>query len=275
MERRVFLRQGIITALGTVVGLGSLKAKEQNEQTNVSELIKAGTEALSKRKYLRSPYLVSVLFYSENYFNKLKTKAEQNKLEPNETVLLSLYEEVKNSTSNPRLDYARYLQAGWEELTGEMAQERHEEMYRILDIDYNYGSHEQFAHSDALDIYAPISSPVKSPVSGIVVMADQLWDPADPLSTVSQFGGNSVIIYDPATHKQYRLCHFDQVTVTKGQLIKGGDQIGTVGLTGTNANKLGPKDAHIHIEVHQLSQNNTEMIPLKRNEIKRVLEQAQ
>jgi murein DD-endopeptidase MepM/ murein hydrolase activator NlpD len=86
--------------------------------------------------------------------------------------------------------------------------------------------------------------------SGVVVLAQEGWDPEQPLATVSQRGGNEVIIFNPETNRFYRYCHLDMVFVQTRDIIPAGVALGTVGHSGKNASRKG-HGQHLHLEINQ------------------------
>ncbi len=106
-------------------------------------------------------------------------------------------------------------------------------------------------HEFAVDLFTREGTPVLSATRGVVVVADAHWNPADPFSTTSQKGGNSVILFDPDGQRFLRYAHLDQVFVAAGDDVRTGEKIGTVGHSGLNASR--PKHGrHLHLEVNEL-----------------------
>jgi murein DD-endopeptidase MepM/ murein hydrolase activator NlpD len=119
-------------------------------------------------------------------------------------------------------------------------------------------------HEFAVDLFTNEGTRVLSFTRGVVVLADRDWDPAQPFSTTSQKGGNSVIIFDPDAERFLRYAHLDQVFVKSGDTMHAGDRLGTVGHTGLNAS-LPRHGRHVHWEVNQFEQGRTR--PLKAAEL--------
>ncbi|MEO8660349.1 MAG: peptidoglycan DD-metalloendopeptidase family protein, partial [Bryobacteraceae bacterium] len=86
--------------------------------------------------------------------------------------------------------------------------------------------------------------------AGVVIVAESGWTEADPFSTSSRLGGNSVIVVNPVIHRMYRYCHLESVLVSAGELLRSGQTIGTVGHSGINASR--PRHGgHLHFEVNE------------------------
>jgi murein DD-endopeptidase MepM/ murein hydrolase activator NlpD len=119
-------------------------------------------------------------------------------------------------------------------------------------------------HEFAVDLFTHEGTAVLSFTRGVVVLADRDWAPAEPFSTTSQKGGNSVIVFDPDAERFLRYAHLDQVSVKAGDTIHAGDRLGTVGHTGLNAS-LPRHGRHVHWEVNQFEQGRTR--PLKAAEL--------
>ncbi|MCL6476987.1 MAG: M23 family metallopeptidase [Peptococcaceae bacterium] len=90
---------------------------------------------------------------------------------------------------------------------------------------------------DGIDIPAPTGTPVVSVSAGVVTLAGTNGD-----------YGNCIIVRD-AVH-EYLYGHVSTISVTTGQAVSPGIQIGTVGNTGTST---GP---HLHFGIFDLNSNN-------------------
>lgn len=86
---------------------------------------------------------------------------------------------------------------------------------------------------DAIDIMAPIGTPVLAAVAGRV---EKLF--------LSRDGGNTIYLRSPDKRVIYYYAHLDSYApnLTEGQGVSAGQMIGTVGVSG-NANPAGP---HLH-----------------------------
>ncbi len=96
------------------------------------------------------------------------------------------------------------------------------------------------APHSGLDIKAPQGQPVKAPAAGVVVLTGDFF-----------FSGNAVFI----AHGEgvvSLLCHLSKISVKEGQVLKAGDRVGEVGMTGR---ATGP---HLH---WSLSLNNARVDP--------------
>ena len=91
-------------------------------------------------------------------------------------------------------------------------------------------------HHDAIDIPAPLGTPVIAAAPGIV---EKLF--------TSDEGGKTVYIRSPDRTRIYYYAHLQAYArdLSEGQVIGAGDELGTVGSTG-NANGNAP---HLHFEV--------------------------
>jgi murein DD-endopeptidase MepM/ murein hydrolase activator NlpD len=119
-------------------------------------------------------------------------------------------------------------------------------------------------HPHAVDLFAPEGSAVRSASPGVVLLAESGWTEADPFSTSSHAGGNSVIVFDFAANRFYRYCHLQSVRVIAGAAVEAGYVIGAVGHTGLNASR-GGHGRHLHFEVNEY--NGETIRPLTYKEI--------
>ncbi|WP_420936097.1 M23 family metallopeptidase [Alteromonas sp. A081] len=71
-----------------------------------------------------------------------------------------------------------------------------------------------------VDVGGPIGTPVFAPVDGVVTMADDLY-----------YSGNTLIL-DHGMRVFSTFLHLDTMTVNVGDVVKKGEQIGTIGKTG-------------------------------------------
>lgn len=86
-----------------------------------------------------------------------------------------------------------------------------------------------------VDIFSPRGTPVLAASDGVVTRA-----------TTTEVGGNVVWVRDAKRNLRLYYAHLDSHTVTSGQRVKVGDQLGTVGNTG-NAITTPP---HLHFGVY-------------------------
>ncbi len=98
---------------------------------------------------------------------------------------------------------------------------------------------------------------VRSMTSGIVVAASDDWSGGDRPSLyvsggLSPKAGNGAIVYDPAHKRYYAYFHLSDVTVSAGQFVAAGQELGRGGNTGVNARKPG-HGGHLHLEIHDAS----------------------
>jgi peptidoglycan LD-endopeptidase LytH len=87
-----------------------------------------------------------------------------------------------------------------------------------------------------IDIAAPIGTPVLAPVAGIV---DRVAN--------GGAGGRVVWLREAGAHRLYYFAHLDAVHVARGQRVRAGEPLGTVGTTGNAAGTV----PHLHFAVHE------------------------
>jgi murein DD-endopeptidase MepM/ murein hydrolase activator NlpD len=109
-------------------------------------------------------------------------------------------------------------------------------------------------HPHAVDLFTPEGSPVLAASAGVVLLAENHWNEADPFSTSSHAGGNTIIIFDPASNRFYRYCHLESVEVIPGEVVEPGARLGLVGHSGLNASRDG-HGRHLHFEINEYDGN--------------------
>jgi murein DD-endopeptidase MepM/ murein hydrolase activator NlpD len=91
----------------------------------------------------------------------------------------------------------------------------------------------RWAHNHTgLDFAAPIGTPIRSVMKGVVIFAD--WAGA--------YGRQVQVRHEDGTVTWYN--HMSKFSVSVGETVYAGDQVGAIGMTG---NTTGP---HLHFEVH-------------------------
>ncbi len=94
---------------------------------------------------------------------------------------------------------------------------------------------------EGVDIFAPRGTPILAPTDGYVRTAG-----------VRGIGGNVVWLYDSKRSQSLYFAHLNEILVEKGDQIKLGDTLGTVGNTG-NARTTPP---HLHFGIYQNGATN-------------------
>ncbi|MFZ3011609.1 MAG: peptidoglycan DD-metalloendopeptidase family protein [Minisyncoccia bacterium] len=93
---------------------------------------------------------------------------------------------------------------------------------------------------NAVDLAAPIGTPIRAAASGTVLLARMGWNGAY---------GNMVIIQHPNGTKTL-YSHLSKIASTTGQSVSQGDTIGYVGNSGRVRAAKGGNGAHLHFEVY-------------------------
>ncbi len=94
---------------------------------------------------------------------------------------------------------------------------------------------------EGVDIFAPRGTPIVAPTDGYIRTAG-----------VRGIGGNVVWLYDSKRSQSLYFAHLNEILVKKGDRIKAGDTLGTVGNTG-NARTTPP---HLHFGIYQNGATN-------------------
>ena len=127
--------------------------------------------------------------------------------------------------------------------------------YNVKDYDFFEGNahkghpgHDIFirdSNQDGLDDRTEKPVEVVAAASGVVVSINFNWETSSPIR-----GGNYIWIYEPAKRRYYYYAHLSEIFVKVGQIVSGGERLGTVGRTGVKSHsKRSP--THLHFTVHQ------------------------
>ena len=233
---------------------------EKNKEINleIPEHKKISIHAETPINYLKSKYIATTLYYSENFLkNKIPERAKNGDREA------QIIHKIKNELDKKPKIIQKYIQA----LTSKSLENKNfadfKTTYKPLRvIDPGRG----VSHKDALDLFIQEGSTVRSMTSGLVVVVERNWKKGEPLSSSSDRGGNFVIIFNPKTKEFFRYVHLQRVNpnLEAGKIVMGGENIGTVGSTGKNASKPGHGN-HLHLEINQF--DGEKMIYKNRNYI--------
>ena len=265
IDRREFLRNTALSLGGMALGVDKLSFLNEGNELDPAEkekFIKERVERIAtilrEKKYdqvVTDPYLVSIFYYSDTFVNKMKSKEYGNSVTGD--ILKNIYPDLTLEFKKGYIEYLENLayEQGFYYLDAN-------EVAPLADmrVPTEVGSN----HIDAIDVFVPEEGvEFFSMVDGVVVLAEDGWDSKNELSTSSNRGGNTVIIYNPISRQFYRFAHFESVEddIVPGTFINKNTKLGKVGHTGMNASRPG-HGKHIHIEIHPLSEQtigNTEM----------------
>ena len=229
-------------------------------ETIVQARITAALIALAGRPedWLDEPFIVAAVYYRDEFLDRYAGDESARR------VVCAIRQQM---TTADRLRFLRAMAALYRDAEPEAAPAT-----LVPPVREGLSSRRRRStHRDAVDLFAPEGTPVVAAAPGVVLQAEDGWDPADPLSTSSPRGGNSVIVYEPERQRLYRYCHLDQVRVAPGMVIAAGETIGTVGHTGANAARPG-HGRHLHFEINQLEGETVRTVSA--DELRRMLKQA-
>ena len=205
-----------------------------------------------------SPFLVSALYYSPKAIAAMRdAKAGPAR------IVAAIYPRI---TKDFRDKYVSWLDAAVREARPEKAAE---DLASPL-ATFSYVSMMNRAHRDAIDLVTPEGTPVMSMSPGMVVLAENGWQATNDLSTSSEMGGNTVIVYDSNTHTFFRYAHLRQSTATPGAAVSTGDPIGIVGHSGKRALRTG-HGKHLHLEMNRWDAETGAMISVGAQDLKAIL----
>lgn len=234
---------------------------ESDARDTERTIISKSREIIEKENpnnYLEYPYIASTCFYSNAYLENLGN-TPASKLRPNEIIILGI---SKFLTPQKKIMFAKTLN----ELLRPITQKS---ILRQPLNDYQLGQGEN--HHDALDIFTHEGNTVYSISDGIPILSEASWTSSDPMSTTTDNGGNTVIIFCPG-NLMIRYAHLKNVSTKAGNVVKAGEAIGTVGNTGRQASMPGHGN-HLHLEINQISTNG-EVTALNFKQITNFLKQT-
>jgi hypothetical protein len=126
-------------------------------------------------------------------------------------------------------------------------------------------------HPSAIDLFAEEGTTVVSATPGIVVLAENGWEPQAWFSTSSVRGGNCVIVFDADASRFLRYAHLAETFPKPGAFVEAGEKIGLVGHTGFNANRPG-HGGHLHFEINEFSDRTGLVTVVVHDDLKDLLE---
>lgn len=203
-------------------------------------------------KILKNPLIVSALYYSEGAIDKM-TPPNENR---NEEMIWKIHQLF---TKDFRKKYIKYLNSVIEEKSPDMRNTVPKPKATPL-ATISFGKDLENGHPNAVDLFIKEGSTICSMSGGIVVLSENTWTKDNERSTSSNRGGNTVIIFNPNNESFYRYAHLKETLVETGTILSSGQEIGTVGHTGLNANKKG-HGQHLHLEIHRYDREQGVMIP--------------
>jgi murein DD-endopeptidase MepM/ murein hydrolase activator NlpD len=239
---------GLMCVQGPVWGARQKEPDQRTLEFMREEIERAKSTLASSDpdQILDDPYQVSALYYSDSFFAKLQEGTSRKKSKsaptPQDEIVLAIKPLLLPEIENHYLGQLRELFAD--------ATDGGEGEVIVAPLDnYEFRKCSSRCHDDAIDLFTAEGSLVRTMASGVVVLAEDGWQPNRPLATVSQKGGNEVIVFNPETNRFYRYCHLDTVFVQTRDIIPAGMAIGTVGHSGKNASLKG-HGQHLHLEIN-------------------------
>jgi hypothetical protein len=194
--------------------------------------------AKDPKKVLDDPHIVSAMYYSQRFLYRIGNRYGSAYREAS-----ILYEIAESIAPDFRDTYVRYLKT-----LSEFGSDIPSPLASPLDRYATPAPECPACHDSAVDLFTRERSNVYSMTRGIVVLAEDGWDPQSEFSTSSPGCGNAVIVFDPVTERFYRYCHLGTVLVKVRDMVLPGQVIGTVGHSGANASRPG-HGGHLHIEI--------------------------
>jgi len=220
-------------------------------------------EHLDGGNLLDSAYLVSAVYYHDGFLGSYP--AERRELDPSARIVAQIAHML---TPARKRGYIALLSERWWSVALECGDQR--PVLPVLDAETGRKRRRRQPHPNALDLFVPEGTRVRSATNGLVILAEGGWSEGDPFSTSSMRGGNSVIVYAPAENRFYRYCHLGSVDVSTGSAVDAGQQIGAVGHSGFNASRRG-HGRHLHFEVNQIDEGAVRA--LNKNQLQALLQE--
>jgi murein DD-endopeptidase MepM/ murein hydrolase activator NlpD len=209
-------------------------------------------ENLNTNNLLASPYLVSAIYYHDDFLRGFPV--DRNSADPERRII----GKISNMLSPERkARFVRLLHEIWAQ-SNASGPER-----LVVPLIYSASGGGRESHRYAIDLFAAEGTAVHSVSRGVVVLADRGWNPDNLFSTTSRKGGNAVIVFDPDRERFYRYCHMSTVAVVAGEIVAAGQIIGNVGHTGLDASRRG-HGHHLHFEVNEYADGHVRAIDYRR-----------
>ena len=240
-----------------VVPSASIEDRIAREAAKAGVVIRNTTAA----NLLDSSYLVSAVYYHDGIFdnfNENKTDAD-----PADRIVAQVIRQLP-----PRFKpvFIGLLNQRCACQSSELSTGR-----LVIPVPYEPLGHSRAAHPFAIDLFVPEGTPVRSASHGLVVLAENGWQPHAWFSTCTVRGGNTVIVFDPDHQRFFRYAHLEQAQATPGLFVEAGDILGYVGHTGFNANRKG-HGRHLHFEINEFASGIVTAVP--NEELEALLESA-
>jgi murein DD-endopeptidase MepM/ murein hydrolase activator NlpD len=220
----------------------SIEKRVEEEVARAEKIL----EHLDGGNLLDSPYLVSAIYYHDGFLSNYPS--DRRELDPSARIVARI---SRMLSSARKREYVALLSERWWSVALECGDER--PVLPVMYAETGRKRRRRQPHPNALDLFVPEGTPVRSTTSGLVILAEGAWQEDDQFSTSSLRGGNSVIVFAPGENRFYRYCHLASVDVAAGSAVDAGQQIGSVGHTGFNASRKG-HGRHLHFEVNQLGE---------------------
>jgi murein DD-endopeptidase MepM/ murein hydrolase activator NlpD len=196
-------------------------------------------DRLDTENFLEDPYLVSSIYYHDNFLTDFPV--DRNSADPERRIIGQI---SRMLTPEVKAHFVRLLHEFWTRCKPLGAAQF------VDPVDYAATAGGRRSHRYAVDLFASEGTAVHSASRGIVILADRNWSPDNLFSTTSRKGGNAIIVFDPDDDHFYRYCHLSTVLISARQIVASGQTIGAVGHTGLNASQAG-HGQHLHFEVNE------------------------
>ena len=241
-----------------------VKPSPEIEERVSREVAKANLvmRGLTTESLLTSPYLVSAIYYHDGLldtFDENKTGAD-----PADRIVAHI---VRAFNSQTKRNCIQLLRESCALSFSELGPGRF-----VVPVPYERPlAHGRAVHPYAIDLFTAEGTPVRSATRGLVVLAENDWQPNEWFSTSTVRGGNTVIVFDPDASRFLRYAHLERAVTQPGAFAEAGDIIGYVGHTGFNAARAG-HGRHLHFEINEFHSGIVEALP--NEELEALLEAA-
>jgi len=240
-----------------------VKPSPEIEERIAAEVRKAAPilQSPTRANLFSSGYLGCAVYYHDGLFNPALPDHPDG--DPADRIITKIVGQMPST-------YKRQYVAMLRELTALCASELAPDSFQ-LPVNYEPLPTHGAVHPSAIDLFVEEGSPVVSATRGLVIVAENGWEPEAWFATSSVRGGNCVIVFDPDASRFLRYAHLAETFPRPGSFVQAGEKIGLVGHTGFNANRKG-HGRHLHFEINEFSDRTGSVTVVVHDDLRDLLE---